>query len=53
MGEGAKGKHLLSEMQTKAHKLTEKWKLFTRTQRSGKTGRIRNRNRRKRTKYVK
>lgn len=50
-----KGKHLLSEMQTKAHKLTEKWKLFTRTQRSGKTGRIRNRNRnrKKRTKYVK
>lgn len=33
-----KGKHLLSEMQTKAHKLTEKWKLFTRTQRSGKQG---------------
>lgn len=25
-------------MQTKAHKLTEKWKLFTRTQRSGKQG---------------
>lgn len=37
-----KGKHLLSETQTKAHKLTEKWKLFTRTQRSRKTGRIRN-----------
>lgn len=29
---------MLSEMQTKAHKLTEKWKLFTRTQRSGKQG---------------
>lgn len=30
------GKHLLSETQTKAHKLTEKWKLFTRTQRREK-----------------